>query len=424
MADSPWFWVATAIVVLALVALVVGRLSGRGPGGPRVGRYERQRPSRDTFRPEAAPPPPRRRLVVIVNPTKLDSLTTATAQIRWVTTALDWDLQVVETTPDQTGEQQARDAVAGGADVVAAMGGDGTVRAVASGLVGTKTPLGIIPAGTGNLLFRNLGMDISTLESAVRVALTGENQHIDVATVVLDPPASDPTEDFAGALASDLVAGPAESARSAEAEEVIESPEGVVLALPDTSSAEKGAADATQRHVFLVMAGMGFDASVIGDADEDLKAKMGWSAYFVAGVRNLVGERFRATLTPDEGEGRHGWVRTVMVGNCGRLIAGITLMPDAKIDDGLLDAVVVTPKGLPGWVAVTGTILRRRRGSTPRLDRYTSTGFTISADGPQEVQLDGDHIGMATVMRVEVLPRSLILRLPAGAARQSEALSA
>lgn len=412
-------WIAISLFVLAVILFFVGRLiSGAHPGTGR-GRHERaDRPSRNSFRPEEAPAPPKRRLVVVVNPTKLERIESTTAQIRWVTDALDWELDVVETTVEHTGEAQARSAVASGADVVAAMGGDGTVRAVATGLAGTNTPMGIIPAGTGNLLFRNLGMDISTLESAVRVALTGENHHIDVAAVRLDPPSAEPDSEPSPEAETPADPGsepPAETAPGPEAGSDPTEHSAVGPSTPQPSPSPDG------QHIFLVMAGMGFDASVIGDADEDLKAKMGWPAYVVAGVRNLVGERFRVSVTPEGMAPIQHRARTVMIGNCGRLIAGIVLMPDAKVDDGLLDAVVVAPKSLPGWVGVTSTVLRRGKRSTSAFDRYTSPAFTITADGPQEVQLDGDHIGTATSLQVQAWPRALILRLPSGAVRQASA---
>ena len=50
-----------------------------------------------------------------------------------------------------------------------------------------------------------------------------------------------------------------------------------------------------------------------------------------------------------------------MVGNCGRLLGGLVLMPAAKVDDGLLDVVTIGPRGIIGWLAVTARVLARRR---------------------------------------------------------------
>ncbi len=55
-----------------------------------------------------------------------------------------------------------------------------------------------------------------------------------------------------------------------------------------------------KEHIFLVIAGLGFDAAMVADADDELKAKVGWVAYFVAGIRHLHGRRMRARIQLDD----------------------------------------------------------------------------------------------------------------------------
>ena len=117
--------------------------------------------------PRTAPhddPPRQRRAAIVVNPTKFDALDEHALRRRQAYVAAvfrshGWDDPLwLPTTPTETGGPQARRALAEGVDVVLAAGGDGTVRAVAQALAGTSTPMALLPAGTGNLLARNLGV--------------------------------------------------------------------------------------------------------------------------------------------------------------------------------------------------------------------------------------------------------------------------
>ena len=82
------------------------------------------------------------------------------------------------------------------------------------------------------------------------------------------------------------------------------------------------------------MAGLGFDAAIMADAPEKLKARVGWPAYVVSGARNLRGPQFKVRVKVDETEEFTRRTRTVVIGNCGKLLGGLVLMPEAEIDDG------------------------------------------------------------------------------------------
>ena len=92
----------------------------------------------------------------------------------------------LETTVEDPGVGQAREALEAGVDVVIAAGGDGTVRCVAEALAGTDTPMGMVPLGTGNLLARNMGVDISDPVSAAYDVLNGTDRTVDVARATFD----------------------------------------------------------------------------------------------------------------------------------------------------------------------------------------------------------------------------------------------
>lgn len=308
-----------------------------------------------------------RRLTVVVNPTKVDDLEAAKTMLSQGCQRHGWPEPTwVETTEAETGEQQSRDAVAAGAEVVASLGGDGTVRAVATGLLGTDVALGLLPAGTGNLLARNLGLPVDSLEEAMESMVGGTEHRIDVGLVRT---------------------GHAQPNVGREAER----------------------ADGEQ--VFLVMTGLGLDGEIMAGTNEKVKGVLGWPAYAIAAVSRLTGRGFVAAV---DGAGSEGAVvrhcRTVLIGNCGTLQAGVELMPDARPDDGILDLVVVAPQGFFGWISVLGAVATRSRVGHRRLDRLRSTTFTVVAKRPVEAEVDGDPIGEHEALAVRVLPDALVVR--------------
>jgi diacylglycerol kinase family enzyme len=142
-----------------------------------------------------------------------------------------------------------------------------------------------------------------------------------------------------------------------------------------------------------------------------LKARVGPLAYFISGIRALTGPQLRIALTMDGRPALRRRVRTVVVGNCGRLLAGLVLMPAAKVDDGLLDVVTIAPKGIIGWLAVAERVLTRRRSGHPIVEHWQAGTVLITSEGPQQAQLDGDPMGEAQMLRIRVEPGALLVRV-------------
>jgi diacylglycerol kinase (ATP) len=323
---------------------------------PRARRDRRPLPPAAPAVPGVEPP----WAVVVANPTKIIDLD---GELDWLeerSVELGWARPVwLETTPDDPGFGQARVALRAGAHAVLAYGGDGTVRAVATALIGTGVPLGLLPAGTGNLLARNLAVPFADLDAALAVALTGLERRIDVGRAQVD------------------VSGEDQDPRT---------------------------------ETFLVMAGLGFDAEVMASVEHRLKERVGWWAYVVAGARNLRGRQTRVLLSLDGAEPVRRRLRSVIVGNCGELTGGVRLMPQARIDDGWLDVVVVAPRGVVGWLAVTGAVLTRSRWGHPVVEHFRCRRAEVTAEKPLHVQLDGDPAGQARVLRAEVDAAALVVR--------------
>ncbi len=305
-------------------------------------------------------------VVVVVNPTKVDLDEVRDDLERAAAEAGVEAPTLVETTEDDPGFGQTRDAVRSGASLVCALGGDGTVRAVAQELVGTGVPLGLLPGGTGNLLARNLGLPIDSLTDAAAVAFSGADRTIDVGWLVVDPDE--------GQTEGDL-----------------------------TTAADNV-------HCFTVMAGVGFDAQIMADAPEDVKDKAGWAAYVASGGQHLMDDPFVLDLVVDGRTAAAGPVRTVVVGNCGELTGGMVLLPDAEVDDALLDVATVSPESLREWVAVASRVLAKR-GDGPSLQRDRGRDLTVRVDPAQLCEVDGDVLVEASRLRFVVQPDCLVVRV-------------
>src|SRR6202007_150043 len=113
-----------------------------------------------------------------------------------------------------------------------------------------------------------------------------------------------------------------------------------------------------------VMAGMGFDAAIMEGVNEEFKAKVGWLGYVWSALEGLIFPGLRGEVSVDGGEFTRHRARTVVIGNVGHLQAGMPLIPDAAIDDGQLDVVLLSPRRFLSWLPLAARVLTRN----PRTD--------------------------------------------------------
>lgn len=316
-----------------------------------------------------------RTLAVVYNPTKIERaelekiVDPAQQDAGWEDTL--W----LETAEDDPGTGMAREAVEKGADVVLAVGGDGTIRSVAEGLRGSGTPLALAPQGTGNLLARNLELTLDNLPESVDAAFNGVTRAVDLGVAQWSRPGGEQGE-----------------------------------------------------RAFVVAAGVGLDAKIMSTTDEKLKKKVGMLAYVKAGLEALLSNhRMRISYSLDGEQPRQAKLHTILIGNCGSIGGNVLLLPDAAVDDGVLDVVGILPKGIFGWprvawkVLVDNWLLRRTRSKFVREQRDRSRELNyeqcreieIHFRNPEEVELDGDHFGEILTLRVHVEEGGLLVQMPA-----------
>lgn len=293
-----------------------------------------------------------KRAAVIYNPTKFDDLSLLRRRVTAEVHAAGWRPTVwLETTPDDPGHSMARRALEAGVDLVMVGGGDGTVRAVSSQLASTEMPIALIPAGTGNLLARNLSIPLDT-DAAIRLALHGRLKAIDMVTCTFD-----------------------------EGEER-----------------------------FVVMAGMGLDAQIMESTDSGLKKVIRSGAYAVAAVQNAVPAPFTATITLDDAPPVRRKMVMALMGNVGTITAGMTLFPRATPTDGMVDLLLASPGKVVDWARLGAQIITGQEMEGFTLTR--AKRVLIETDRPIPFELDGDTAGSTRTLRAEVDQGALRVVVP------------
>lgn len=303
---------------------------------------------------------------IVWNPTKVDE-----SALRDAATAAfgETELRWWETTAEDPGRAMAEEAVAAGCETVIAVGGDGTVRVVAEVLAlagdADGARLGIVPQGTGNLLARNLDIPLGSIRAALDRVAAGKTRDIDMGWVRTD--------------------------------------------------------DADDETGFLVMIGFGLDANMLAETDDDLKDKAGWLAYAEAMGRAVAASAVvDVTLTLDDHHPKEKSGHTLLIGSCGMIQGGITLLPDAEPDDGRLDLLLVSADGAAAWMHTLRAVvwdngIRRllpggrdeAPASTDHAHYDTAERIEVRLASPQPFEIDGEEAGEVSSYAVRVQPGAL-----------------
>jgi diacylglycerol kinase family enzyme len=165
-----------------------------------------------------------------------------------------------------------------------------------------------------------------------------------------------------------------------------------------------------------VMAGAGFDARMISDADRGTKDRLGRAAYVVTGVKNLGAGSVRASIKVDGKPFFKGEVSCVLAANVGKILGGIEAFPQAKPDDGRLELGVVTARNPVEWARTFGRLAVGDVEHSPFAEVTQGKKFRIRFDQKVHFELDGGARPARKKLRIKVRPGSVTVCVPPGSA--------
>jgi YegS/Rv2252/BmrU family lipid kinase len=243
----------------------------------------------------------------------------------------------------------ARGAVAEGIEMVVVVGGDGTINEAVCGLVSTDTLLGIIPAGSGNGISRELGIP-RHLEKACQVILEGKTQPVDV-----------------GCL---------------------------------------------NGRFFLGTAGIGYDAMVGYVFDQRWGGQRGMWPYIMCAFSGFFKYRPKPLRLCMTDRVLDVSPLLVTAANTAQYGGGAIISPQAKPNDGLLDVCVIHDMNFFQALYHWPKLFTGRIDTMPQWDMYRTESLEILSEHPVPVHVDGEPVGVSAHIRVKLIPAGVLVRIP------------
>jgi diacylglycerol kinase (ATP) len=243
-----------------------------------------------------------------------------------------------------------RRAVGEGATLLFVWGGDGMVQRCIDAVRGLDVALAILPAGTGNLLATDLGIP-KDVRKAVEIGLNGERRKLDVGTV----------------------------------------------------NGER----------FAAMAGSGFDASMIRDTTDAAKKEFGRLAYFRSSVKAIRARSVPMKIRVDGAKWFKGKASCALIGNIGRVTAGLPLFDDASPFDGQLDVAVVSARSVWQWLRVFLDVAKGGTNAGELIERTRAKKkIDITLRSARPYELDGSIRPRARRLKVRVRAAAVTVCVP------------
>jgi diacylglycerol kinase (ATP) len=257
----------------------------------------------------------------------------------------------VEVPKSKFAPKQVKRALDEGVELLFVWGGDGMVQRCVDAAAASDAALAIVPAGTANILATNLGIP-QDIQQAVSIGLHGERHRLDVGR-------------FNGER-------------------------------------------------FAVMAGAGFDASMIQQADGTLKERLGRAAYVFTGSKNLRAKPFKAKIDVDGVPWYAGAASCILVGNVGRLFGGIEVFEDARPDDGRLEVGVVNADGITDWARILARTAAGHADQSPLVQATSAKKIKVKLNRKVLYEVDGGDREKVNSFTIKVQPAAITICLPTG----------
>jgi YegS/Rv2252/BmrU family lipid kinase len=245
--------------------------------------------------------------------------------------------------------KQVKRMLEAGADLIFVWGGDGTVQRCIDTTAGSDAALAIMPAGTANLLATNLEIP-KEIEAAVEVGLYGKRRRLDVGRF--------------------------------------------------------------GKERFAVMAGAGFDAAMIQQADGGEKDRFGRLAYVWTGLESVREKPFQTRIKIDGTSWYKGSASCILIGNVGNLFGGIEVFEHARPDDGRLDIGVVNADGVADWARTLARAAVGQAERSPFVRITSARKIDVELDRKVLYELDGGDRNKVKSFKVRVDPGAVAICVP------------
>ena len=310
---------------------------------------------------------------VVINPRTGQNIAKIT-DVLAVLSAAGWKTTIAIKEYGGHSMELANEAANDGRTLVIAYGGDGTLNQVVNGVLTSKDPhsiIGVIPGGTANVWAGEVGIPIDPVKAALSL-VNSEARKVDIGHVAIE----------------NIVFPQGNGQESVSTEEQKTAKKKIKV----SKGSSKG------KHHFLLMAGLGIDAAIMGNVSKPLKYRIGPLAVGLSAAKELPSHRSfpieirTGSDTHDAEPLWKGEAAQVVIGNTRRYGDIAEMTPDAYIDDGVLDVCVITAGDPLSTMQQISSILFRRKPDNLSAEYFHGAHLSITVPATVPMQLDGSAV--------------------------------